>query len=98
MASGDEFLSEEILGYGAYLCGRPAGGGDVRRAGASLTKAAERLGLQNEWEAAAPADRESFAFIRAERAIPADIADDDVAQARTSSQPSPALRAASVSS
>ena len=82
MASGDEFLSEEILGYGAYLCARPAGGGDVRRAGASITRKAEALGLKNEWQAAAPAERESFAFIRAERALPGDIADDDVAQAR----------------
>jgi hypothetical protein len=81
MASGDEFLSEEILGYGAYLCGRPSDG-DVRRAGARLTKTAEGLGLRNEWEAAPPADRESFAFVRGERAITADIADDDVAQAR----------------
>lgn len=82
MTSGDEFLSEEILGYGAYICARPAGDRDVRRAGAAITKTAERLGLRNEWEAAAPAERESFAFVRAERAIPADIADDDVARAR----------------
>ena len=82
MATGDEYLSEEILGYGAYLCARPAGDGDLRRAGGHLTKRAEELGLKNEWEAAAPAERESFAFIRAERAVPADIADDDVGEAR----------------
>jgi hypothetical protein len=82
MATGDEFLSEEILGHGAYICARPAGGGDVQRAGAAIAKAAERLGLRNEWDAAAPAERESFAFVRARQATPADIADDDVAQAR----------------
>jgi len=79
----DEFLANEILGYGAYLCFRPSGGGDVRGAGAGRVAAlAERLGLRNEFEPGAPPPRDSFAFVRRVGAAPGQIADGDLAEAQ----------------
>jgi len=80
--TGDEFLASEILGYGAYLCIRPSDASAARRAGAGLASTAERLGLRNEWAATAPAERESFAFVRRARVIPADIVDAGIAEAQ----------------
>lgn len=74
----DEFLATEILGHGAYLCMRPANGGDVRTAGAKIAALAERLGLRNEFEPAPPPARESFAFLRRQGSTPGDTADEDV--------------------
>ncbi len=79
----DEFLANEILGHGAYLCLGPSGGGDVRRAGAARIAAlAERLKLGNEFDPGSPPSRESFALLRREDATPADIADPELLDAR----------------
>jgi hypothetical protein len=75
----NDVLATEVLAHGAYLCLR--GGADVRRAGAGLPELAERLGLRNEFSAAAPAERESFALLRRQGGAPADIADDDILNA-----------------
>lgn len=80
--ANDEFLASEILGHGAYLCLGAAEDGALRRAGAGITGLAEQLELLNEFAAAEPATRESYAFIRRRSATAADIADDDVLQAR----------------
>jgi hypothetical protein len=75
----DEYLAREIVGHGAYLCGRRADGGDVRRAGAErIASLAGRLGLRNEFEPGDPALRESIAFLRRHGATAGDIADADV--------------------
>jgi hypothetical protein len=61
----DEYLTREIVGHVAYLCGRRSDGGDVRRAGAERIAAlALRLGLRNEFEPGDPAPRESIALLR----------------------------------
>ncbi|HET7343290.1 MAG TPA: hypothetical protein VFL90_17620 [Methylomirabilota bacterium] len=73
----NEFLAGEILAHGAYLCGRGTAP-DVRRAGAGLAALAARLGLRNEYEAPAVAERESFAFARRAGATAGDLADDGV--------------------
>jgi hypothetical protein len=79
----DEFLASEILGYGAYLCFQPSGAGDVKAAGAGrITALAERLGLRNEFEPGAATARDSFAFARRVEATRAQIADEDLAEAR----------------
>jgi len=77
--TGDEFLAREVLGHGAYLCGRRVDGGDVRSAGAGgIAALAERLGLRNEFEPGDPAVRESIAFLRRHGASAGDIDDADV--------------------
>src|SRR5215475_4461601 len=78
----DEFLASEILGHGAYLCLRHAGGGDVRSAGAArIATLAQHLGLQNEFDPGGKPPRESIAYLRRHDATPADIADDDLLRA-----------------
>jgi hypothetical protein len=79
---GDEFLAAEILGHGAYLLPTAPGGGDARGAGEGRIAAlAERLGLRNEFDPGSPPARESFALLRRQDAIPADIADHDLEDA-----------------
>ena len=47
----NEFLANEILGHGAYLCLRRSDGGDLRKAEvAPIEPLAERLGLRNEFD------------------------------------------------
>jgi hypothetical protein len=79
----DEFLPDEILGHGAYLCLRRSDdGGDARTAAAAPIEAlAERLGLRNEFEPGATPPAESIAFLRRRGATPGDIPDDAVLQA-----------------
>jgi hypothetical protein len=75
----EEFLAREIVGHGAYLCGRRADGSDVRSAGAGRIAAlAERLGLRNEFEPGDPGRLGSIAFLRRHSATAGDIADADV--------------------
>lgn len=78
---GNEFLAQEILGCGAYLCLRGPDGGEVRKAGAALPSLADRLGLAGEFQAIAPAARESIAFLRRQGATPGDVGDDGVQEA-----------------
>ena len=80
---GEEFLAGEVLGYGAYLCLRVEDVEAARREGAGRIAAlAARLGLRNEFEAAAvPLSRESFALITRRGATAADIADSPVQDA-----------------
>jgi hypothetical protein len=80
---GNEFLSREILGHGAYLCARSADGGDLQRVGSEVIPAlVTRLELRNEFD---PADRASggtIAFLRRHTATPGEIEDEDVLEAR----------------
>lgn len=81
MAS-DEFLANEILGHGAYLCLRRSEGGDGRAAAAtSIEPLAERLGLRNEFDPGTVAPVDSVAFLRRQGASPGDVPDDAVLQA-----------------
>jgi hypothetical protein len=73
----NEFLAREILGHGRYLCLRRRNGGTVK----GLAALAERLGLRNEHDPAAPPPRESIAFLRRQDATPGDVADDAVLHA-----------------
>jgi hypothetical protein len=78
----NEFLAREILRYGAYLCVRRSGGGDVRGTVVpGLGTLATRLGLRNEFSPGGTPPGESIAFLRRQDATPGDIADDDVLQA-----------------
>ena len=78
----DEFLANETLGHGAYLCLRRSSGGDLRQAeSAPIEALAERLGLRNEFEPRETPSVESIAFLRRLRATPADIADDAILHA-----------------
>jgi hypothetical protein len=82
MTSADEVGTQEILGYGAYLCLRRTDAGAAGTAGAARVAAlAERLGLKNEFDAGATPPRESIAFLRRHGATPADIADEELLQA-----------------
>ncbi len=73
----DEFLSNEILGHGAYLCLRASESADVRRAAAApVGLLAERLGLQNEFGPGETPPADSVAFLRRQGATPGDIADE----------------------
>jgi hypothetical protein len=78
----NEFLAREILGHGAYLCGRRTADGDVHAAGAGRIAAlAGRLGLRNEFEPGAPASRESIAFLRRQGGAAGDVDDPDLLDA-----------------
>ena len=77
----NEFIPDEILGHGAYLCVRRSAGGDPRNAGPAIAALARRLGLQNEFEAAGTPPVESIAVVRRREATPRDIADEDVLRA-----------------
>jgi hypothetical protein len=78
----DEFLANEILGHGAYLCLRRSEGGDARAAAAApIEPLAERLGLRNEFDPGAVPPVDSAAFLRRQGASPGDFPDDAVLQA-----------------
>src|SRR5712692_6172018 len=73
-------LAGEIIRHRAYVCLRPANGGDARAlAGVPIPALAEKLGLENEF--ARPAASESIAYLRRIGATPADIADDGLLHA-----------------
>jgi len=77
--ANDEFLAREVLGHGAYVCGRRLDGADVRGVETGgLGALAARLGLRNEFEPGDPAVRESIAFLRRIGARAGDIDDADV--------------------
>jgi hypothetical protein len=79
--SHDDVYPKEILRYGAYLCLR-LGGADRRALEAAAVPAlAERLGLQNEFEALEPQPRAAIAFLRRVGGSAAALADDGVLQA-----------------
>lgn len=78
----NEFLAQEIVGHGAYLCGRGVNGGHVRAAGAERIAAlAAGLGLRNEFEPGDHPSSESIAFVRRQDAEVGDIADEGVLHA-----------------
>ena len=77
----NEFIPNEILGHGAYLCVRRSGRGDPRGVGPAMATLAQRLGLENEFDPADKPPVESIAFVRRREATPRDIADEDVLQA-----------------
>src|SRR6185436_16779641 len=77
--ANDEFLAREVLGHGAYVCGRRVDGADVHGVETGgLGALAARLGLRNEFEPGDPAGRESIAFLRRIGARAGDIDDADV--------------------
>jgi hypothetical protein len=77
-----QFLAQEILGHGAYLCLRRVDGGDVLGpAAANIPALAERLGLSNEFDPGGPPPRDSIAFLRRCGASAGDLADEGVLQA-----------------
>jgi hypothetical protein len=78
-----DFLSQELLGHGAYLCARAARGRDLRAAGVELVPAlVKRLQLRNEFDPAEAAPNGTIAFARRRAATPGDIEDDDVLRAQ----------------
>ncbi|HWN56411.1 MAG TPA: hypothetical protein VNP91_14960 [Methylomirabilota bacterium] len=78
----DEFLPNETLGHGAYLCLCRSDGPDLSIAAtAPIDALAQRLGLRNEFDPGETPPVESIAFLRRQGATPADIADDAVLQA-----------------
>lgn len=80
--TSEEYLSKEILAYGAYLCLRA--GTDAARgalAGAPIEALAERLGLQSEFDREGAAPEDTIAFLRRQAGAPRDIPDGDVLQA-----------------
>ena len=82
MLTNDGVLAREILGHGAYLCLRPAEGGDPRAvAAAPVAALAERLKLRNEFEPGGPPSPGSIALLRRRDAVAGDLADDDVLRA-----------------
>ena len=70
----EEFMAREIVGHGAYLCGRRIDGGDVE-AGA-MTGLAQRLGLGSEFHGVDPAARGAVAFLRRCTAVKGDLDDE----------------------
>ena len=80
---GNEFLSQEILGHGAYLCARAADVRDLQTAGRELIPAlVTRLELRHEFDPAATEPGGTIAFLRRHAATPGDIDDEDVLQAQ----------------
>jgi hypothetical protein len=80
---GNEFLSREVLGHGAYLCARAADAHDLRRAGRELIPAlASRLALRNEFDPAGAGSGGTIALLRRLAATAGDIEDEDVLQAQ----------------
>jgi hypothetical protein len=78
-----EFLSQEVLGHGAYVCARAADVGDLRRAGGETIPAlAARLELRHEYDPAGTAPGGTIAFLRRHTATPGDIEDEDVLEAQ----------------
>jgi hypothetical protein len=76
---GNEFLSRETLGHGAYLCVRATDGRDLHAAGSGLVPAlVQRLQLANEFDAAGTEPGGTVAFVRALAATPGDIEDEGV--------------------
>lgn len=79
---GNEFLAQDIVGHGAYLCVR-AVDADVRRLALErLPSLAGRLELRNEFLADGAGAGGTIAFVRRHGATPGDIADEDVLQAQ----------------
>jgi len=61
----DEFLPNETLGHGAYLCLRRSDGDDLSiAASAPIDALAQRLGLRNEFDPGETPPVESIAFLR----------------------------------
>ena len=80
---GNEFLSQEVLGHGAYLCARAADVRDLQTAGRELIPAlVTRLELRHEFDPAATEPGGTIAFLRRHAATPGDIDDEDVLQAQ----------------
>ncbi len=79
---GNEFLSRETLGHGAYLCVRASDGRDLHAAGKDVVPAlVQRLQLADEFEAAGTAQG-TIAFVRGHAATPGDVEDEDVLRAQ----------------
>jgi hypothetical protein len=80
---GNEFLSREILGHGAYLFARATDGSDLQRVGSEVIPAlVTRLGLRNEFDPRDRAPGGTIAFLRRHAATPGEIEDEDVLEAR----------------
>src|SRR5919197_190806 len=77
----DDVQSTEAVRHGAYVA--IAAPGEARRiaAGAAVPELAERLGLQNEFDAGGGHPREAIAFLRRLDASPADLEDDPLLRA-----------------
>jgi len=79
---GHEFLTREIIGYGAYICLTHSRAADLAALRAvPIPALAERLGLRNEFEPGETPPRDSVAFLRRRDAAPGDIADDGLREA-----------------
>lgn len=79
--TSDEFLSTEILRYGAYLCIRARDAAGMRAlAKAAIPLLADQIGLQNEFDPGDP-HRDSIAFLRRHTATAADLWDEAIQQA-----------------
>jgi hypothetical protein len=79
---GNEFLTLDVLGHGAYLCASAAHGGDLRRAGRDLVPAlARRLELRPEFDPGGTAPGGTIAFLRRHAATPGEIEDEGLLRA-----------------
>ena len=74
----NESLATEVLGHGAYVCLRALDRAGARSSAAPLAALTERLGLRNEFDPGDPPARESFALLRRQRAMSADINDEGI--------------------
>ncbi len=76
---GNEFLTRETLGHGAYLCVRTTDVGDLNAAGMDLIPAlVHRLQLGNEFDPAEAAPGGTIGFVRGHSATRGDIEDEGV--------------------
>jgi hypothetical protein len=81
--SRSEFLSQDVLGHGAYLCARGAERGALRAAGRDAIAAlAARLELRPEFAPEPTASGGTIAFLRRHAAWSGDIEDEDVLKAQ----------------
>jgi len=79
----DDFLTQEVLGHGGYLCARAVDGRDLRGAGAhAIPSLAARLRLRNEFDPADTAPGGTIAFLGRCAATTGEIEDGEVLQAQ----------------